>query len=231
MNAQVNITHNLRRKVASQVVNIGPDGPESGVAGESRGECARSVAPPSYQNAARPALCAWCVRPATRKHGSAWFCARHYRFQQMRATAKRHGKSVPSYETLEMLAQCLECVGCGRAMHWLIADGPRARQVTLQHDRSGAIRFLCLGCNTSHSVHPGDEFYNIPPDHKRCPRCGDVKACASFFTDRTRGRRGQAPLRSLCKECGRVSNNEHRANNRARFNARQQEWRARRKAS
>lgn len=172
-----------------------------------------------------PARCKWCDGKAARKQGRIWLCAKHYRFQQMRVRAKRDGKSVPSYQELEGMA--MRCPGCGVPMHWLISDGQRSGQATLQHDRSGLMRLLCLGCNVRHAAHPGDEFYHVPHEHKRCGACGDVKPFAAFVTDRSR----PIGLKSSCRECSRVQHLEWVSRNREHVNAKQREGRARRAAN
>lgn len=169
-----------------------------------------------------PAFCKWCDEWAVRKQGRIWLCAKHYRFQQMRVGAKRANKAVPSYEDLDEML--MSCAGCGVLMHWLVTDGPRSQQATLQHDRSGAMRLLCLGCNTRHAVHPRDEFYDVPAEHKRCPACHVVKPFSAFAVDRSR----PIGLKSSCKECSRVQHRDWVARNREHVNARQREGRARR---
>ena len=115
----------------------------------------------------------------------------------MRARAKRDAKAVPTRQEIEaMVPSPFVCGGCGRDMTWLRGPEP-SRQVTLQHDRDGTLRLLCLGCNTRHSVHPGDSFYAIPAGHKRCPDCASVLPLTSFAVDRSRpiGRK------SYCRDC------------------------------
>ncbi len=45
--------------------------------------------------------CVNCQDVAHVKQGRQFLCKKHYRFQQMRSTAKRHNKTVPSYDWLE----------------------------------------------------------------------------------------------------------------------------------
>ncbi len=159
--------------------------------------------------------CKWCSRVSVRKQGRIWLCAQHYRLQQMRVNAKRHKKEVPSYEVLEHLAHWLGnppiCPICHRFMNWLAVDGA-ASVVTLQHDRSGDIRLMCLACNTKHAAMPNDTFYSLPSGHRRCPRCEQTKPFAAFSLDRSR----VFPHRkTYCKECASVYHKEWRIKCRA----------------
>lgn len=140
--------------------------------------------------------CAWCDKPSHIKQGRIFLCAAHYRMSSMRARAKRDGKYVPSLGVLETLAENMKCDGCGEEMHWLRSDGARL-QATLQHDRDGLVRLLCLSCNTRHAQHPGDTFYNVPDGHKLCQGCKEVLPHASFWKDRSR----PIGLKSYCKSC------------------------------
>lgn len=133
-----------------------------------------------------PALCAWCSQPSHIRQGRINLCAMHYRISSMRSRAKRDGKLVPSREAIEAMANVsMSCFACGQEMHWLREEGASG-QVTLQHDRDGSLRLLCLGCNTRHAQHPGDSYYDIPSDHKWCPDCGKVLPLSSFSIDRSR---------------------------------------------
>lgn len=170
-------------------------------------------------------VCMWCDQPAARRQGRIWLCAKHYRFQQMRTRAKRDGKVVPSYSELEAMSTV--CLGCAGQTHWLVSDGPRPRQATLQHDRSGRMLLLCLACNTRHTAHPGDEFYDVPSDHKRCGACKTVKPFSSFVTDRSR----PIGLKSSCRECSCEHHREWVGRNREHVNTKQRERRARRATS
>jgi hypothetical protein len=146
--------------------------------------------------------CAWCERPSHIRQGRLLLCAMHYRMSSMRTRAARDGKSVPAIEVLERLAaDSMICAGCGRTMHWLRSDGASG-QATLQHDRSGAIRLLCLGCNTRHAQHPGDSFYEMRPGTKLCHDCGRALPLMAFATDRSR------PLgrKAHCRSCAAARN-------------------------
>lgn len=143
------------------------------------------------------ASCAWCERPRHIKQGRIWLCEVHYRISSMRTRAKRDGKSVPSKEGIEALIPSpFVCAGCDRSMVWLRQHGA-SQQATLQHDRSGALRIICLACNTRHAQHPGDSYYEIPTDHKRCPDCEKVLPRSAFAMDRSR----PIGLKAYCRPC------------------------------
>lgn len=147
-----------------------------------------------------PALCKWCDQKAYALQGHIWLCSMHYRFQQMRVTAKRKGKTVPSYRELEILLgqtfPFMACSGCGKLMNWHGYQGP-ASVISLQHDRNGRIRFLCRSCNTRHAFCEGDNFYLLPKGYKYCSRCKSVKPLCEFHYDKYRFDKHK----SCCKEC------------------------------
>jgi len=154
-------------------------------------------------------------------------CARHYRISSMRSRAKQDGKAAPTREAIENLAPSpFVCVGCDREMTWLRENGA-SRQATLQHDRSGNLRIICLACNTRHARHPGDTFYNMPAVHKLCSKCERVLPHDSFSTDRSR----PIGLKSSCRECSRKAHTNWRIENREHYNRKQRENRARRSLS
>lgn len=144
--------------------------------------------------------CSWCSEPFHKRQGRIGLCAMHYRISNMRGRARRDGKFVPTKEQIEALVpKNMECPACHRTMTWLRVGGA-SQQISLQHDRDGQLRLLCLGCNTRHSVHKGDSFYDIPPGHKFCAQCGCNKPLEQFSIDRSRpiGRK------AYCKPCASV---------------------------
>lgn len=170
--------------------------------------------------------CAWCDEPAHIKQGRIWLCQKHYRFSSMRSTAKRDGKEVPSRNSLEaMVPAPFVCGVCNREMNWLRDQGA-STQATLQHDRSGEMRFLCHACNTRHAQHPGDSYYDLPEGSKRCAKCERILPHASFAKDRSR----PLGLKSSCRECSGKAHAVWRRNNREYYNAKQRENRANRAA-
>ena len=144
-----------------------------------------------------PVKCAWCDRLAHIRQGRLMLCATHYRISSMRSRARRDGKHTPNRREIEaLITEPLTCSGCQRQMNWLRVDGA-STQVTLQHDRGGSIRLLCLGCNTRHAAHPDDSFYSIPAGSKWCPGCRKTLLRDAFSRDRSR----PIGLKSRCRQC------------------------------
>jgi hypothetical protein len=145
--------------------------------------------------------CKWCTLQYTKRVGNINLCAKHYRFWQMRSTAKQYGKSVPTYQTLQNLTNSLvdmKCPHCQIAMTWLRIKGQAGRVISLQHDRDGTIRLLCLSCNSRHSVCSDDTYYEIPPTLYHCIGCDKWKDRSEF---RTRRRGNGIRRESYCKPC------------------------------
>lgn len=145
--------------------------------------------------------CSKCNEPATMFRFETNSCAIHYRIKQMRSSAKRHGKLVPSEQWLEdmvskLVADSMACPICRRTMNWLLCQG-HSTAVTLQHDRNGEMRLMCFGCNSKHKHHPGDSYYELPPDKKHCSVCNEVKDVSEFYTHRDKPASG-------CKACNRA---------------------------
>lgn len=176
-----------------------------------------------------PSVCKWCDSPAHIKQGRIWLCKKHYRFQQMRSTAKRDNKTVPSYDQLESL--WLECQGkcfvCRRAFNWLSVEG-RATVVTLQHDRSGSMRLLCVSCNTRHAFFDGDSFYEADQSHRTCPRCEHNLPLSVFAADNYNRWNNK---KTYCRACSAKYHAEYVANNRKKYNATRRAYYHRRKAA
>ncbi len=151
-------------------------------------------------------LCAWCEQPAHIQQGRILLCAVHYRISSMRSRARRDGKAVPTRHEIEsMIPDPLVCIGCARPMNWLTSNGASS-QISLQHDRSGTVRLICRGCNTRHSDHPGDTFYSLPADSKRCPSCCRVLPRGAFSIDRSR----PVGLKSYCRPCSSTRHKQWR---------------------
>lgn len=146
--------------------------------------------------------CAHCDQPAEKRRNEGHYCLLHYRIKQMRDDAAVDRKLIPSRTELEelfngLLLSGMRCSICGQTMAMLKTPRRMKSTVTLQHDRSGAFRLICLSCNVKHQFMPGDEFYQRPDGHKRCTQCGEVKPHEQFY------RRPAQPdgLRSECKKC------------------------------
>lgn len=149
------------------------------------------------------------------------------RFAQMRRDSKKRGVSVPSIETLAELydASGMKCFKCERMMVVSSVED-RCRVMTVQHDRSGAVRLLCKSCNTSHAFHDGDSFYEIPSGHVECSRCRTVKAAEEFYITRRTNRDNRVYRDSRCKDCSRKKNAMYRATVNGGWNAYAAERRA-----
>lgn len=151
-----------------------------------------------------PAFCS-CGQPAHKRQGNRKLCAMHYRIANMRSRAKRDGKTVPTTTQIETLAADMTCPGCGHLMHWLREEGA-SLQATLQHDRDGSIRLLCLGCNTRHASHPGDSFYLRKPGEKFCSKCMRFLSSSYFARDRSR----PSGLKASCRACSAIQHKNWR---------------------
>lgn len=175
-----------------------------------------------------PAKCARCLDASVIKQGRQWLCPRHYRFGQMRANAKRYGKLTPSHEWLEEnIPADMICRRCSRQMNWRQKDGA-ATVVCLQHNRDGTMEIICLSCNTRHGQMRGDEFYDLPPDSKRCPGCGQVKLLSAFCTDRAGKWKSK---KSNCRSCSKSAHDAWVKANRIKYNETRRAYYHARKAS
>ena len=119
-----------------------------------------------------------------------------------------------SESQLETLFQKYQvCPICKRKMNYLASNG-QDTVLTLQHDRSGEIKFLCRSCNTRHAAYPNDDIYIMPNDVKWCPRCKTYKKLDDFYKDNSRPR----SIKTYCKTCsnkyqyGWVQQNRDRVN-------------------
>ena len=173
-------------------------------------------------------VCSRCKTPASHKRGNQFLCPKHYRFGQMRVTAKRHGKTVPTHDQLEILAtRGMTCQDCSRVMNWLARDG-QTTVISLQHYRDGTYGLVCRSCNTRHAFMDGDDYRSMPATSKLCPSCSTVKPLHEFYSDR--GRSGEMRKKSYCVTCSNALVAEWRAKNRDDYNQSQRDGRARRKA-
>lgn len=172
--------------------------------------------------------CSVCGEAAVRVQGHQKLCAKHYRFGQMRATAKRRGLYVPTHAELHMLVRDdNRCVDCTRAMVWLGKEDS-VLVATLQHYRDGTIALVCLSCNSRHASMPEDTYRDMPKDHKRCPQCAAIKPFGAFAKDNSHT--GTIKLKSWCKTCSGIAHGKWQQNNREHYNAKQREGRANRKS-
>lgn len=172
--------------------------------------------------------CSRCNEEAVIIQGHQHLCEKHYRFSQMKATAKRHKKLVPTHEQLEqMVDKEMLCPDCGVKMNWRSRDG-KSTVASLQHYRSGRLAIVCLSCNTRHASMDGDSYCDMPKDHKQCPSCLVVKPQTEFSADN--GRTGNIKRKSICKKCSNKKVNDWKERNRDEYNEYQRAYRAKRKA-
>lgn len=173
--------------------------------------------------------CSKCSSEATIKQGNQWLCDKHYRFAQMRASAKRNGKLCPPVVILESLKGAdLTCPDCGVSMNWRAKDG-QCTVATLQHYRNGALAIVCLTCNTRHAFMESDEYQRMDKDHKQCPSCKQIKPLTNFTLDA--GRSGMAKRKSICSSCSNVKVQKWKEANREKYNEYQRAYREKRKAN
>lgn len=172
--------------------------------------------------------CSVCELPAVIVQGHQHLCSKHYRFGQMRANAKRHGKVVPTREELEVMPGTdLYCPDCGIEMNWRSVDG-MATVASLQHYRDGTMAIVCRTCNTRHVFMEGDSYRDMEKDHKLCPKCESIKPLSEFTLHSSRS--GPAKRTSWCRSCNGEANKLWRESNREKYNEQKRAYRAKRKA-
>lgn len=144
-----------------------------------------------------------CQEPAIRKQGHQWLCVKHYRYGQMRAAATRRGLAPATDDQFDaMLRPDFCCPECSRPMNWL-REGGADTVATFQHYRDGTLSIVCHSCNVRHSGMPGDSYRDMPKDHKRCPKCEQVKPLSEFA--HVASKPGPFKAASHCKQCNRAA--------------------------
>ena len=172
--------------------------------------------------------CSTCKKTAVIKQGNQWLCEKHYRFGQMRSCAKRHGKKVPSREELDMMIpDPFSCQVCNKPMNWRSKDGT-STVATLQHDRAGTMRIICLSCNSRHASFKDDSFYQHDQSKRSCPRCKQSLELVQFCKDES-GR--WKSLNTYCRTCRTEMHRQWVNRNKERENEKRREYYHRRKAS
>ena len=170
----------------------------------------------------------FCNRRAVIVQGHQSLCPKHYRFQQMRSKAKVTAKKVPTKAELEsLIPKDFKCPVCKRDMNWLQRNGADT-VITLQHDRNGKVRLLCLSCNVRHASFGGDSFYSHDQTKRVCPSCRNLLPFSEFCTDRTARWKSKG---TYCRKCRTVKHNNWIAKNRKRENEKRRDYYYRRKAS
>lgn len=141
---------------------------------------------------------------------------------QMRVTAKRHNKTVPSYDNLELMLtrSKMNCESCEKPLNWLSKEGADS-VITLQHDDSGEFKFLCLSCNTRHGRGCRDLIYLIKKDESYCKKCDKIKSSSEFFKDKYK----KSGLKSNCKECSNKKLKDWKNGNKEKYNEYQRKYR------
>lgn len=142
--------------------------------------------------------CPYCDQPAHRRTGNQFLCKMHLRMRDMRAKAKTNGKTVPTVEQIAamvraLLANGMRCCGCDCVMNWMRSDGS-GTVVSLQHDRSGAFRLICIVCNLRHHFVRDDLFYEVPTGHRWCRGCDKVLPLEAFAKLNNR-------VKPRCRKC------------------------------
>lgn len=148
-------------------------------------------------------LCSRCDKPGFRYRGERWLCVVHNRFDTMRASAQSKGKIVPTHEQLEemasiLIARGMKCEACGIETQWAGVKGSLST-ISLQHDRCGKLRLICMGCNQRHDDLPGDTFYDLPANHWPCPKCKRMLHLSAYYRERAG---------VYCKDCRKEINRE-----------------------
>lgn len=153
--------------------------------------------------------CDRCDRETHRYRSKQNLCEVHYRVVQMRDSARSSGKYTPTPGEMNQMVEALiangmKCEACSVEMVWGTGERGRSDVVSLQHDRSGDVRLICMGCNIRHYTFPDDTFYNhADRQSAHCARCHRTLPLSSFYVN-ARGRRAG----SCCKECRKELNRE-----------------------
>lgn len=143
-----------------------------------------------------------CNELGTHKNGSSQYCDKCWRFRFMRYFAKRRNKYVPSIKELDellfKLGNEMKCPNCGIKMFWLTEQANRSVTISLQHNNNGMIILICQGCNVAHKNSKlGDQYFNIPKNHKYCAQCDMILNQIEFYKNRNR----RDGFCALCKKC------------------------------
>jgi hypothetical protein len=146
--------------------------------------------------------CYICGIDAIKKYDWHSLCEKHFRFIQMRKTAKSDKKYTPSIYELEKLVPAdMKCVDCNKQMHWIDNDN-RSDGAVLQHYRDGTLGITCMACNTKHGMMPGDSYRDVPINHKLCRSCKTTKPLSEFY--QRHDSKKPYPM-TKCKDCNKAA--------------------------
>jgi hypothetical protein len=155
----------------------------------------------------KTAACSTCGSAPFKMNRTSWLCLKHWKLSAMRWRASVRRKSVPTVQQLEaLIPDGMICGSCKRVMTWFKKEDSKS-VITLQHNRDGSYALICLSCNSRHQHFPGDDFYKIPMDCKRCPRCREARPHADFPKSHERWM-GLGPY---CRKCAAVIRAERKA--------------------
>lgn len=127
------------------------------------------------------------------------YCFKCNRFNRMMGDAQKKNKYKPSWKELEELfPQNMICPVCDKQMIWHTKLGCLGDVISLQHNCNGNIILICQSCNVAHrNSHLGDEYFNIPKDHKYCPYCKNILLISKFC----KCNRNRDKHNAICKQC------------------------------
>jgi len=112
------------------------------------------------------------------------------------------------------------CPVCGRKVNWLSKEGS-STVITLQHDRGGRMRLLCLSCNSRHASFDGDSFYEADDSRRVCPDCKRSLPLEEFSKDNS-GR--WYNINTYCRECRNKRLAAWVEKNREKYNEKRREY-------
>lgn len=120
------------------------------------------------------------------KNTKKYFCVKHFRFMEMIIESRKGNNKIPTVNELESMFKCLinfGCMACGQTMRWLRSEDNK-KVITLQHDRSGKLRFLCQSCNSKHHYYDGDIYYRYAKRINRKNKTLDLWGMQSYAPPR-----------------------------------------------
>lgn len=187
--------------------------------GTSSCDCAKGNARLGTRSPAWRCTATGCLEPKFKFK----YCLMHYRFANMKSRAYASGKYAPPIKELEKLVSPgMICPSCDRSMVWSTGT-VTSNLITLQHDRNGTVRLICMACNSRHSRFEGDGFYDLPKDSKRCCICKNVKPLEDFVKVKT----GWMGRGTRCLPCHNADSKRRKAIKKALMPVKISPWRDR----